>query len=283
MTLRQKCSKTLSYTTLLLGCSFPFYVPSSSAVAQGFEVVIAPQGQFADNPDLPWGMQAQDAARFLENNGGSLLVPSPSGTLVIAAEPPIIGLENTYRSSRDQFISSFAAGGFDSNSYSALTEQMQLADTFRELQGTDGAIDLGAAYAANLTASYPSSQYDPASGRFDIYGVIELSSDVFLDAIPDQFDRLSIDENREFRDLYGRRDELTDDELERFQSLLNKGMGIPWVPGPDRPPSGRGGTQPNLPFIFPLSCPDRIPEKTLPAACEYILPIDPKSETCSCD
>ncbi|WP_247229094.1 hypothetical protein [Yoonia sp. F2084L] len=258
-------------------------MPSTASIAQGFEVVIAPQGQFSQNPDLPWGMQAQDAARLLENNGGLLLVPSPGGTLIIAADPPIIGLENTYRSSRDQFISSFADGGFDANAYSALAEQIQLADTFRELQGTEGTIDLGAAYAADLTASFPGSKYNPESGNFDIYGVIELSPDVFLNAIPEQFDDLSTAENQEFRDLYERRNELTGEELERFQSLLDKGMGIPWVPRPNRPPPGGGGTQPIVASIFPYSCPDRVPEKTLPAACEYIVPIDPKSETCSCD
>lgn len=122
MNLAQKGGQTWSYANLLFGCSLFFCIPSTASIAQGLEVVIAPQGQFSENPELPWAMQAQDAARLLEDNGGSLLIPSPSGTLIIAAEPPIMGLENTYRSSRDQFISSFADGGFDASAYSALAE-----------------------------------------------------------------------------------------------------------------------------------------------------------------
>lgn len=266
---------------------------ATAVFGQDFGVAITPQSQFTASPELPFGMNAQGVGTYLENSGGRLFVPAPNGMFAIEAEPPIIGLEDTYRMSRDQFVTKFADGEFDSEAYSALMEQIEFSGIMTGLQEAEEAASLDSGFI-ELTALVPTLQYDQETDTFNMPDGLGINPNAFLEALPDQIESLSAEENQEFRDLFSRRDQWSDEDQYRFQELLDKGVTVVFVPPPTEPPPilrrRPSGSVPSISTrTFPYECPDRVPAKTLPELCG-ILPTlltvsetDAKSKICSCE
>ena len=124
--------------------------------------------------------------------------------------------------------------------------------------------------------SIPTPLIDPDSHMLRWSVVTPVDAGSMLNVLNQPLPGLSVEENREYRELLGRFQQLEEHELQRFNDLFNKGISIPVNTQP-RPPPIRNPKH----IVFGSStCPDG---SELPIYCKFFKEEKWKPPDCICD